>query len=444
MGKDKAFQKMGPLRFSLAVLRLMSPYKTRLFVLFVAVLVQVAFFAVLPLFYREIFDRVLSGKDWQYLGHLSLLLPALLVFEILGEIVDSAQMSRLVADSMRDMRRHVYAHLQQLPISFYTRTPPGDLLSRFTNDLVVLERGLSGPFYRLIFHSTALVAIVALMFHFDVRLALMALLALPLALLGPKLLGGEALRLGGEYSTENARVVDALQESMSAQKVIRTLALQIVHLERFTAQLGILHGRGRAAARATNFLDKSSSSAVLVIQLLVMVGGGYLATEEQLTAGTLVAFWALLAIMGNSLRELAGTSTELVQAATAMQEVDHLLRQPLEFSVDRQTVDLPEFSQQIRFENVQFSYLGESNDLEDLSLEIAAGESVAFIGHSGSGKTTLGNLLLRLYEPNSGKITIDGIDLSEVAEESLRWRPPPLPPLLTILCSRCRRDMIHR
>ena len=187
---------LGPIGFLKQAVGMMRPYGVRLIFFMGAVVFQVVFYFSLPLFYREIFDRVIPNRDLDYLTQLILLLVGLFVLQSFAEWLDGRLIARMAVDVMRDLRLRMYEHLQKLSLGFFMRTSTGDLLSRFTSDLAMVEQALAVSFYRVVFHSFAIVAATGLLFVFEWRLALMTLLAFPLGFIGPKLLGPAASRAG--------------------------------------------------------------------------------------------------------------------------------------------------------------------------------------------------------------------------------------------------------
>jgi ATP-binding cassette, subfamily B, bacterial len=411
---------MGPFQFLSHAFRLMRPYRARQIAGFIAVAIQVAFFFSLPLFYREIFDRAIPTNNLSYLGHLTLLMLAFFGCHLIAESVEARITAQMAADILRDIRRELFKYVQKLPIGFFANTSLGDLLSRFTNDLTMVEHAMVSSLYQVCFHTMSLAAATALLFVFEWRLAALTVLSYPLGYIGPKLLARKAGASVALRKEEDAQTMSVIQENLLAQRVIRGFALQISAIEKFSVRLGALHTRSRDLHHRAILIGKTSGAGVLATQLIVLLGGAYFAITGHLSGGSLVGFLALLSSMGNSTRVLTGTLPELGQAAAGFRRVLNLMRQPIEGSNQNRSLALPPFHSEIRFDHVSFRYKGEQLSLDDISFTVQAGQSVAFVGRSGSGKSTVLNLITRFYETETGSIFIDGHKLRQISEESLR------------------------
>lgn len=417
---------MGPITFLGHALRLMVPYKSSLILFFVTIVIQVAFYLCLPIFYREVFDHVIPGQNLTYLTQIIFTLCILFVIFLFSEAIEAFITARMASYVMRDVRQNMFEHLQKLPTNYFANTSTGDILSRFTNDLAMVEQAILSSVYKVCFHTLAIGTAISILFIFEWRLALITLLSFPLGIIGPKLLSPKASNEGTIRKEEDAKTMSVIQENLLAQRVIRAFALQTTYIEKFAVCLGNLHTRSLDLHRTTLLINKTSSAGVLILQLIVLLGGAYLAIKGYLTGGILVSFLAILSGIGNSARALTSTASELIQAAAGLQRVHTLLNEPIEANTTKRTTPLPTFQDQIRFENVTFSYTGDEPNLKNVSFTIPAGQSVAFVGRSGSGKSTVLNLITRFYETNEGTIVIDGNDLSQVAEESLRSQISPV------------------
>lgn len=417
---------MSPIAFLRHALALMATYKPSLIVFFILVITQVAFYLCLPVFYREVFDHVIPTQDLTYLTQITFVLAILFVIFLCTDFAEAYVTSRMTAKVMENVRQNMFEHIQKLPTNFLSKNSSGDILSRFTNDLSMVEQALLSSVYKVCFHTLAIATAIAILFIFEWRLALITLVSFPLGVIGPKFLSPKASQAGAARKEEDAKTMSIIQENLLAQRVIRAFALQATYIEKFAVCLGNLHTRSYDLHRTTLFINKTSSAGILILQLIVLLGGAFLAVKGYLTGGILVSFLAILSGIGNSARALTGTASELVQAAAGFQRVQTLLDTPTEPNHDKRNLSLPAVQDQIRFENVTFSYTGNQPNLKNVSFNIPAGQSVAFVGRSGSGKSTVLNLITRFYESNQGTIDIDGKALSQISEESLRKQISPV------------------
>ncbi len=422
---EAPFVPMGPFGFLRRLSDFLRPYRLRCALILLGVLVQVGFYMFLAFFYKMVFDRVIGGHDGQFLANILSLTGLFVVLLILAELIQGYLSADLGARVTSDIRQGIYTHLQRLSMGFYARAQVGDLMTRFTNDLSVIDRAVTISLYKVSYHTIAAFASVVLLFFMEWRLALITLAALPLSALGPKLFGSRANRAGYELKQEESRLTGLLQENVLAQKIIRAFGLQKAFLDRFQDQQGEWRRKSVRMNLSSSFSEKVASLGILLVQVLVLGVGAYLSLRGYLSGGALVGFVGLLASLGNAAKSLTTFIPDLVQAAAGMQHIDELLNEQPEF-IDVGASPVPQFSREIRFENVTFSYTGREVNLDKVSFTIPAGKSVAFVGRSGSGKSTVLNLITQFYKSEDGSITIDGHDLKKGSEESLRAQIGPV------------------
>lgn len=321
---------------------------------------------------------------------------------------------------MNDMRMRMFDHLQRLGTSFYTRTRPGDIASRFSSDLGIIEVGMTKMLPLLVGLVITFFAGLITLFYTSPLLTLMVLLSLPVLFFIPSRLGARAAKVVPEQQRDRAVVASTIQENIGAQQVVKAYSLQEMTLQRFRAQLDQL---GRSVARAGFFSTLPGMAATLsvaLLQVLALVGGVVLIYFGLLTVGLLAAFNLLIGAVTGPVTSLSQILQLLLQASAGMQRVDELLGEKPQIEDAPDARPLGRFQKEIRFENVNFSYTGEQVNLRELDLTIPAGQSVAFVGPSGSGKSTVLNLIMRFYDPTTGAVTVDGQDLRQVTQESLR------------------------
>jgi|GEM_PF-31224 ATP-binding cassette, subfamily B, bacterial len=417
---DSTQQKIpGALAFMREVYGYARPYWFKSTLCSLTVVMRVGFMLAMPLFYREIFDSVLVHGDSQLLTRLLLMMVAAFAVVVLTDLAQAYLAAELAARIMGDLRRRMYLHLQRLSESFYVRTQIGDLMSRFTNDLFSVDWAVSVSLVQTLFAALMTLTSAALLFHFDWRLALATLLVLPITAIGPKLLSGRVLHSNSQRKQEEAEVAKVLQEDIAGHRVIQAFGLQKLFYDRFQIRLDRLFRSGVRSNLDGAFLAKTSDIGVIVVQLLIVSAGAFLALGGYLSSGDLVAFLTVLFTVGNSVKMLTQLVPDLLDGAAGMQRVNALLEEEAD-DEEAEDSDLPPLSAEICFEGVSFSYTGKELNLDDVSFTIPAGDSVAFVGRSGSGKSTVLNLLTRFYDSSRGAITVDGRELTSIPRQSLR------------------------
>ncbi|MCC7261722.1 MAG: ATP-binding cassette domain-containing protein [Candidatus Latescibacteria bacterium] len=394
-------------------------YRTRTLLCGLTVVVRAAFMLILPLFYREIFDGVLGQGDSRLLVELLGYMALAFALAVAADLAQAYLASRLAGRIMSDLRRRMHRHLLRLSEGFYTRTQVGEIMSRFTNDLFSVDWAVGFSLLQTLFAGLMVVASTLLLFYLDWRLALPTLALLPLTFAGPRIFSQRVLRANSQRKQDEAELARVLQEDVAGHRVIQAYGLQALFQQRFDERLGRLGRSGIRANLDAAFLTKTSDVGVIVVQLLIVSGGAALALRGDISGGELVAFLTVLFSVGSSIKALTQLVPDLLDGAVGLQRVNALLAEEAQGDEPAGEV-LPGFASEIRFEEVGFSYNGSERQLEGVSLAIARGQAVAFVGRSGSGKSTLLNLLTRFYDADQGCIAIDGRDLVSVPRQALR------------------------
>lgn len=328
--------------------------------------------------------------------------------------------SRLVNQFSNDLRFTMFAHLQHLSLGYYANTKTGDLLSHFAADLDAIEKA-APRFIEGIGSLLALLVGGSILFYLEWRLALTAVVLLPLITLGSRLFAGRASTASFHLQKEKAAMMSMVQENILAQRVIKAFGLQPTVIDQMASQLTKLVAVGGRADFLSSLVGTSSTLCVQLTQLVVMSFAIYLAFNGSITTGTFVSVKFMLDFLSKNAYDLAKKlAPTLIKAGGGVLRIETLLNTRPRVVDETQAAALPRFERRIRFENVAFGYNSQSPILKQLCLTIPAGKTVAFVGPSGAGKSTILNLLLRFYDASSGRITIDGHDLRRLTTESLR------------------------
>jgi ATP-binding cassette subfamily B protein len=373
-----------------------------------------------PVFYKLIFDRIIAQGDAGFFAVLVAGMGAVFVVMVLAEVAQGTFVARLAVRTINDLRSRLFAHFQNLPVEFFDRSRSGDLLAHFTGDLDVVDRVVSVSFHKVALNALVAALCTGALFVVEWRLALFALVVLPLIVLLPRAFGARGVAVAYERRQGDARIAAAVQESLAAQRVIRAYGLQSHQRSAFG---DVLRAAGEAGLRANlynAYLEKSTNLGLILGQLLIIGVGAWLATRGDLTAGDLAAFAGFLINASGAVTALTAFAPDLVQAAGSLRRVGAVLVEPVAEPDNGDDGRPPaRFSDAIRFRDVSFRY-GEKQALEGVSFTIRAGESVAFVGRSGSGKSTIVNLLMRFQDASAGTITVDGTDIRAISRSSLR------------------------
>src|SRR5262245_24698178 len=387
------------------------------------VIVETLFNVIMPLSLKFLIDDALGEEDFQALYKiLGVLASAGIVTSIVAVWYERWD-ARLGAALLSDVRGRIFEHVQELPAAYFARTKRGEILSRFSVDLSAFEGSIKGfansaalPFFELI-------AGIVLMLFLNWQLAAVALLVFPITLIGPRILTPKAVQANYEQKLNESSLLGVVQENIAAQAVIKAFSLHRRVFGWFTLRNDEARRKIAAASFLSTMVERTVTISVLLLHLVVLGIGAYLATKGQITIGTFVTFESAFWEVSYNIAHVMHFIPVSIQAAAAVHHIQELLDEPTRGADRPGAPDLPPLTNDISFERVTFAYEGSATPvLDNFSLKLNVGKRIAIVGPSGSGKSTLLNLILRLYTPDEGRVTIDAVDIRRVTLESLRGR----------------------
>jgi ATP-binding cassette, subfamily B, bacterial len=396
-------------------------YKKLLAFVGFGVLVETLFNVFMPLSLKFLIDDALGEEDFQALYKiLGVLAVAGIVTSIVAVWYERWD-ARLAASVIADVRTRLFEHVQNLPSAYFARTKRGEILSRFSIDLAAFEGSIKTFANSAALPGLELIAGIILMLFLNWQLAAVALLVFPITLIGPRILTPKAVQANYEQKLNESALLGMVQENVAAQAVVKAFSLQRRTLGWFTMRNQDVRIKTASAVFLSTMVERTVTISVLLLHLVVLAIGAYLATKGQITIGTFVTFESAFWEVSYNIAHLMHFIPVSIQAAAAVRHIQELLDEPTRGADRPGAPDLPRITNDITFDRVTFGYEGgETPVLDNLSLKLNVGKSIAIVGPSGSGKSTLLNLILRLYVPDEGRLTIDGVDIRRVTRESLR------------------------
>jgi subfamily B ATP-binding cassette protein MsbA len=380
----------------------------------------------------------------QHIAHLwyvSWILFAVFVAAALGGGVASYLAAWSGQNVLRDLRRALFQRLELMPMKFFERQPAGALISRVSNDTQMLENVFSGDLASLVISPLSALVCFGLMIHISWRLSLLMAVAVPTILIITRLLAAGVRRHAQRAQERVARLASRIHETVAAIRVVRVFGLESVMQERYEREN---QGTFRERLRVFRLRALSRPASGMLAAAGVVVGlvmGGREIVSGRTDAAALMTFLFLAVQAGNYLSKFAQEILSLQQAEGSARRVLELLDEPPEPSDPDEATDIEEVKGQLVFENVTFAYQEGQPVLDGFSLTVEPGEHLAIVGPSGAGKTTVANLAARLYDPDGGRILIDGRDLKLVRRASYR-RHVALVPQDTVLFAATVRENI--
>lgn len=396
-------------------------YKKIMTFVALGIFVETLFNVIMPLSLKFLIDDALGEEDLRALYRILGVLAATGIFTSIVAVWYELWDARLAARVISDLRTRLFDHVQNLPAGYFGRTRRGEILSRFSVDLSAFESAITGFATSAALPLLELVAGIILMLFLNWQLATVALLIFPITLIGPRLITPKAVQANYDQKVNESALLGVVQENIAAQAVVKAFSLQRKMLGFFTLRNTETRDRIAAAAFLSAMVERSVTIAVLLLHLAVLAIGAYLATKGQITIGTFVTFESAFWEVSYNIAHIMHFIPVSIQAAAAVHHIQELLDEPTRGADRPGAPDLPRITNDISFERVTFQYQGsQAPVLDNFSLKLKAGKRIAIVGPSGSGKSTLLNLILRLYLPDEGRVSIDGVDIRKVNRESLR------------------------
>lgn len=325
-------------------------------------------------------------------------------------------------DSVAKLREETFTHLNKLPLSYYDQSSKGDIVSRFTNDMDNISTAISAVFNQVFSGMTVVLVALVFMLYLSPMLTLVVLVATPIIFLITYIVA----RTSQQYFTSQQQLVGSISgfitEMVGNQKIVKTFQRENQNQTNFEALNQELYVRGQKAQFASSLTNPSSRFVDHLAYLMVGLVGGLLAlkTDSGVTIGIISSFTIYSSQFTKPFIELSGITIQIQTAIAGLDRSFELLKEPVEQADDPDAITLADAKGKVVFDHVDFAYQKDQPLIEDFNLTVEPGETIAIVGKTGAGKSTLVNLLMRFYEVDKGKITIDGTDIRHLTRDSLR------------------------
>jgi ATP-binding cassette, subfamily B, bacterial len=319
-----------------------------------------------------------------------------------------------------DLRLTIYAHIQRLSLAFHDNKRTGDLISRVTDDIEAIQSFIMNGLLGVLINAMTLLGMIGVMFWLNWKFTLIALSVVPILFAMVYSYTRRIKKASREVRKKEGEITSVVQEVLSSIRVVKAFAREDYEVHRMEQEsLEAVD----IAMRARTLKAKLTPLVGIVVAVgtgLVLWFGARLVMRESLTAGSLVVFILYLGKMYKPMQEISKMTDTYSKAAVGYERLQEVLQTELEVKDLPKAKRAPKFRGEIEFENVSFSYTPESQTLKDVSFEIGTGHVSALVGPTGAGKTSIISLLARFYEPDKGVIKIDGTDIRQFKQKSLR------------------------
>lgn len=397
-----------------------KPHK-RLFIIdfssavFVALL-ELAF----PLAVQWFIDKLLPGGDWGKIVTVSILLLIIYVLSTFLQYIVSYLGHKLGINIETDMRQQLFNHVQRQSFRFFDNTKTGHIMSRITNDLFDIgELAHHGP-EDLFIAVMTLVGAFILMYNINPELALIAIVMVPLLIVLVTFcnvkMNAAWTNMYGKIADVNARVED----SVSGARVVKSFTNEEFEISRFKTDNGNFRLAKLVAYKVMAWTHSSMYMMTRLMTLVVLVVGAWFSFNGKLTHGELVGFILFVNILVKPVDKISALLELYPKGMAGFSRFRELIEQEPEIKDRPNAISVNHLNGDIDFKDVHFNYDSTKPVLKGVDLNIRAGETVAFVGPSGAGKTTICSLIPRFYDVNEGAISIDGTDIRDMTQQSLR------------------------
>ena len=376
--------------------------------------------------YRKITDDVILAHSVTQSERLSLLMFCAvgLLIAYCGQaglsFIRAYVMHVLGEKIILDLRKKVYSHLQTLSISYFDNHQTGEIMSRVTNDTEVVEEFVNHAADTLISDIIKLIAICVIIFLSSRTLALIALIPVPIVFIMALRFSRLARTVYRSVRERLAEINTKVQENISGIHVIKAFATEQHEYESFTQDAVAYYDMRVKAVRMWTSFFPSIDILIRVGQIIIWVVCPIMIIRGQATMGTLLEFTMFTQMLYEPVGSLARINDTIQRSLAAAERIFEIIDEEPQISDAENAVALPRINGRVEFDHVDFCYLDGEEVLKDICITAEPGQIVALVGRSGAGKTSIVSLIPRFYDPNSGRILIDGFDIKYVKQDSLR------------------------
>ena len=398
----------------------LKPYSKVLLVVFLLVLGYTLTSLAAPYLMGRAIDEFIANKDVQGLLRTVVLMGLAYLATNLLQLASNWIMSTTTQKALKQLRTDLFSHLQMLSLSYYDHNPPGELMSRLTNDIDVINQAVSMNITSLIASVLSLAGILIAMFALDFWLATASLLVVPLTIWFTTFIAKYSRRGFRELQDGLGELNGTIEETISGQRVIKAFRRNEYALEIFQAANETVYRTGKMA-HTYAFLLMPLTNQIGNLFVITLAGlGGWLAIQGLVTVGMIATFISYGRQFIQPVRQLSNLYNNIQSALAGAERVFEILDTQPEVEDAPDAVALDKVKGDVAFENVNFSYVPGVPVIKNMSLQAKPGKPSRWSVPPARGKTTIINLLSRFYDVDSGFIRIDGTDISQIKKEDLR------------------------
>ncbi|MBM4765067.1 ATP-binding cassette domain-containing protein [Bacillus sp. B15-48] len=398
----------------------LADYKGRLTSVLLMVMLSAALGLLGPFIIGRTIDHHLAERSSEGLGMTLAILALVYLFHSIALWLQNYWMIGIAQKTVFKMRTQLFAKLHKLPIRFFDKRQYGELMSRVTNDIENVSSTLNSSVIQIFSSILTLTGTMIVMLWLSPLLTLVTMTIVPLMFLGMKWITNRTGRLYKEQQKNLGELNGYIEETISGQKIIKAFSQEQKVLDDFLVKSDQLKKAGYWAQVYAGFIPKLMSLLNNLSFTLVAAAGAIFALNGMVSIGTIVIFTEYARQFTRPLNDLSNQFNTLLSAVAGAERVFDIIDEKEETEDEKSLKSVATLRGEVEFSNVSFTYEKSGDIIKSLSFYARSGESIALVGPTGAGKSTIINLLIRFYEPNSGKIFFDGKDSRSLTRESIR------------------------
>lgn len=404
----------------------LKPQRYKLILVAIAALFGTMFNVISPKLLGDatssLFASFLEGSrvDFAFLGQLLLGLVVLYVASSVFMFVQQFLMAGVAQRTIADLRKEVNEKLSRLPLEYFDRHAHGDVLSRAVNDIDYINTSLQQAVMQIMTSVITIVGIIVMMLIISPWLTLVVCVTIPLSAFVIRFIAGRSQKYFAAQQKELGMVNGHIEEMFTGHQVVKAYGNEEVSIKQFDEVNERLYKAGWKSQFISGIMMPMMTFIGNIGYVLVSITGGIFVVTGNLQLGDVQAFIQYTQQISHPMAQAAGIANMIQTALASAERIFHLLDEPEEEREVPANIDLSKCKGHITFEHVHFGYEPDKPVINDVNLDVQAGQTVAIVGPTGAGKTTLINLLMRFYEPDSGRLLLDGMDFRKMSREQVR------------------------
>jgi len=426
---EKAKDFKGTLRRLLTYLK---PHRVKFIIIFLAAVASTVFSIVSPKVMGQAITKLFEGFlmkmkglpnaaiDFKYIFNIILILIGIYVVSAIFNYIQQYIMADVAQKTVYDMRKDINAKLSRLPLKYFDGRTHGEILSRVTNDVDVISSTLQQSLTQLITSVVTLVGIVVMMLTISPMLTLIAFVTLPLSFLATKVIAKQSQKFFARQQKYLGQLSGQVEEMYTGHKIVKVFNYEKQSIDKFNKVNDQLYDAGWKAQFISGIIMPLMMAIGNLGYVFIAILGGIEVIRGKVTIGNIQAFIQYSREFSHPIVQTSNIANIIQSTIAAAERVFEVLDEVEQIPDQKDLLHLDKPKGDVKFEHIKFGYSEEKILIEDMSIDVKKGQTIAIVGPIGAGKTTLVNLLMRFYEINDGKITVDGLDIRDLERGKLR------------------------